>query len=144
MKLSTFIMFILVIAGVFFIYAEMVRETNENIEDTPYLNSSEWEDRYNYVEDLNSTFSPLEEKLKTITDEDTGWFSKLTSGITAIPYVLLIVPTAVFDSLVFGGDLIVGSFTALLIPALILNLAIVALIIWAIIELIKFYNKTDF
>lgn len=142
MKLSTFIVTILVISGIFFVFAEMIRESNDQFPDNS-INSSEWEDRYDYIDDVNETFSPIEIALKTIQDEDEGWFSKLTAGITAIPYALLIVPQAIFGSIVFGGSIIVGFFGVWGVPQKIITLALVMILIWAIFKLVEFFNKTE-
>lgn len=142
MKLSTFVLFILIASGVFYTFALIIYEGNENI-DGNYLNSSEWEEEYDYIDDVNETFAPLEGKLKAISDEDTGWWGKLTAGITAIPYAVLIVPQSIFGSLVFGSSITVGFLTLLVIPATIISLATVYLIIWGIFKLIEFYNKTE-
>lgn len=142
MKLSVFIMIILVISGVFFTFAEMIREgNNEYPENT--INSSAWEEKYDYIDDINETFSPIETALKTIQDEDAGWFSRLTAGITAIPYAILIVPEAIFGSIVFGGEIIVGFFAVWGIPQKIVTLALVFILIWAIFKLVEFFNKTE-
>lgn len=142
MKISTFIIFILIIAGVFFTFAQMSMGVNQQFPESP-LNSSEWENQYNYIEDINDTFAPLQEAFNTIQDENAGWFSKLSEGITAIPYALLIVPQAVFGSLFYGGNIIVSFFTLWALPTLIVTLGLVLLSIWGIFKLIEYYNKTD-
>ena len=142
MKISNFVMLLLIIAGVFFVYAEIMREANQEFEEN-YLNSSEWEDKYDYIDEVNATFSPIEQKLKVIQDEDSGWFSKLTAGITAIPYALLVVPQAFFGSMLFGSKILVGFFGAMNIPQKIVVLGLVMLLIWGIFKLINFYNKTE-
>jgi hypothetical protein len=132
----------LIIAGVFFTYSEIVREGNQTI-DGSSLNSSEWEDKYDYIDNLNGTFSPLEIKLKSISDEDTGWWGKLTSGITAIPYAILIIPQAIFGSSVLASNVILGFFTAMVLPLKIITLGTVFLFIWGIFKLLEVYNKTE-
>lgn len=143
MKISTFVMLILIISGVFFTYAEIVREANQNF-DEQYLNSSEWEENYDFIDDINETYYPIEQKLKKIQDEDEGWFSKLTEGITALPYAILIIPQSVFGSLVFGSKIIVSFLTAMSIPAKIVTLGLVMLLVWGVFKLIEFFNKTEF
>lgn len=141
-KISTFIVFILIASGVFFAYAEMIREANEQYPEN-YINSSEWEEKYDYISDINETINPLEKKLKIIQDEDKGWFSKLTAGITAIPYALLIVPQVLFGSLVFGGAIIIGFLSVWGVAQKIVTLGLVILSIWAIFKLVEFFNKTE-
>lgn len=143
MKISAFVIFILIVAGVVFTYAELVREANEQY-DTNYINSSQWSEEYDYIDEINETVSPLETKLKIITDEDQGWFSRLTSGITAVPYVILIVPQAVFETLGFAASIIVGFFSVWGLPQKIITLALVILAVWGIFKLIEFFNKWEF
>lgn len=143
MKLSTFFIFLLIISGIFFVFAMMVKEANEQFPDESNLNSSEWENKYEFVENINQTISPLETKLKTIQDEDEGWFSKLTAGITAVPYVLLIVPQAVFGSIEFGGYILTDFFSVWMLPSFIATIALVMLLVWAIFKLVSFWNKTE-
>lgn len=142
MKLSGFVILILIIAGVFFTFAQITKEINTQFPDSS-LNSSQWESKYDYIDDVNETFSPLEQSFKTIQDEDAGWFSKLSAGITAIPYALLIVPQAIFGSLVYGGNIVVGFFGVWNLPAKIVTLALVILLIWAIFKLVEYFNKTE-
>ncbi|KKN19473.1 hypothetical protein LCGC14_0945450 [marine sediment metagenome] len=132
---------ILIISGVFFTFAEMIKEQNDNFPNR--INSTEWEDKYDYIDDINETFYPIETKLKTIQDEEAGWFSKLTAGITAIPYAILIMPQAVFGSLLFGGQIVVGFFNVWGLPQKIVTLVLVLILIWGIFKLIEFFNKTE-
>jgi len=141
MKISAFIFMILIISGVFFTFAEMIKEQNDNFPNR--INSTEWEDKYDYIDDINETFYPIETKLKTIQDEEAGWFSKLTAGITAIPYAILIMPQAVFGSLLFGGQIVVGFFNVWGLPQKIVTLVLVLILIWGIFKLIEFFNKTE-
>lgn len=142
MKLSTFVTIILIISGVFFAYAQITKEINTQYPDSS-LNSSEWEDKYDYIEDVNETFAPLESSLKKIQDEDAGWFSKLAEGITALPYAILIVPQAVFGSLVFGGEIATGFLTIWAIPSAIITLGLVLILVWAIFKLVEYFNKYE-
>lgn len=142
MKISAFVFALLIISGIFFMFAEMVREQNENFPDNP-VNSTEWEEKYDFIDDVNDTFNPIEQALKTIQDEDAGWFSKLTAGITAIPFAILIVPQAVFGSMVFGGNIIVGFFGVWGIAPKIVTLGLVLLLVWGIFKLVEFFNKTE-
>lgn len=142
MKISTFTIFVLIISGFFFTYALMVEEANNQFEDTG-LNSSAWEDQYDYIDDINETFSPLEQSLKILQDDEAGWFDKIQEGLAAVPYVLIIVPETVFGSLVFGGEIVVAFFQAWNLPAKIVSLGLVLLLVWAIFKLIEYFNKTE-
>lgn len=142
MKISTFFIFLLVVSGVFFVFAEIIRESNQQFPDSN-INSSEWEDKYEYVEEINDTLTPLADKLKIIQDDESGWFSKLTAGITAIPYAVMLVPQALFGGMEFGGGIMLSIFIVLLIPPMLITIATIILLVWGLFELIKFFNKTD-
>lgn len=143
MKLSTMVFFLLIVAGMFFVFASMVDEANTTFPDQSQLNSSEWATQYDYVDSINDTFFPLEKSLKTLQDENAGWFSKLAEGITAIPYAILIVPQVIFGSLVYGGNMMTGFFTAWGLPQKIIVLGLVILLVWVIFKLIEYFNKTE-
>ena len=101
MKLSTIVLFTLVISAVFFVYAEMVREANDTYTGTTDynpINSSEWDTKYDMVNSVNNTVSPLEEKFKQMQDPDKGFFTKLYLGISAIPYAIILIPETIFNT----------------------------------------------
>lgn len=143
MKISTFFIFILIVSGIFFSFAQMVSEANDQYPDNS-LNSSDWEDNYDYIDDINETISPLENSLKTIQDEDAGWFSKLTAGITAIPYALIIVPQIAFGGMEFGGNIVTDFFSVWGLPQTIATIGIVILLVWGIAKLVSHFNKWEF
>lgn len=142
MKISSFVTIILIIAAVFFIFALMVGEVNDQY-PTSSLNSSEYDSQYDYIGNINDTFFPIESAFRTIQDENAGWFSKLSEGITAIPYALLIIPQALFGSLVYGGNIMVAFFTLWNLPAKIITLGIVILLMWGVFKLVEFFNKSE-
>lgn len=141
MKLSVFVSFMLIVAGVFFIFALMVQESNDQFSDAD-INSSEWEDSYDYVSDLNSTVYPLEQKLRVIQDTESGWFTKLVSGITAVPYAVITFPQVIFGSLEVGGRVTTGFLAALAIPGYIISIVILMILMWALFKLVEFFQRS--
>lgn len=140
MKISTFITLILIISAVFFVMGSMTSEINEYSPEVQ-INDSAWAGRYDYTEDINASIAPIKNSFDTIQDENKGWFSKLTSGIAAIPAAVIAIPKLIFGSLIMGGSLIVGTFTTVGIPfALILTITVMILV-WAIFKLIEIYNR---
>lgn len=137
MKIESAITFLVIIAGVFFIFSLMISESNTQFPDAN-LNSSEWETQYDYVDDINESISPLKEKLDVITEEDTGWFKKITTGITAIPKVVVFVPKAAADTLKFGGSMISDFFVALNFPGKITIIALTLIFIFMIFKVLAF------
>lgn len=142
MKISSVITFMVIIAGIFFVFALMIDEANTQYPDAD-LNSSEWEDQYDYVDNINSSISPLKEKLDVITSEDVGWFKKITTGITAIPKVIVFVPKVTFDTIKFGGNMITDFFVALNFPGKITIIALTLVFIFAIFKLIEFIGNRN-
>ena len=140
MKIESVITFMVIIAGLFFVFALMIEESNTQLPDAG-LNSSEWETQYDYVDNINESISPLKEKLDVITQEDTGWFKKITTGITAIPKVIVFVPKVTFDTLKFGGNMITDFFVALNFPGKVTIIALTIVFIFAIFKLISFIGN---
>lgn len=141
MKISTFVQYTLMVGAVFFIFAIVVSDVNDGYGTE--INKTTWEDEYDYVSDLNSTVSPLEQKFKVIQDEDAGFFTKLTEGITAIPYAVIIFPQVVFGSLEIGGNITTGFLAALAIPGYLITIVILAILIWALFKLLEFFQKSS-
>jgi hypothetical protein len=141
MKFSNFVIFMLIVAGIFFLFALMVSESNEQYPDAN-INSSEWESQYDHVSEINRTVLPLQDKFEVIQDEDKGFFTKLAAGITAIPYAIIIFPQVIFGSLELAGDMSLGFLAALAIPAYIITIVLVIMLVWALFKLIEFFNKT--
>ena len=140
MKIEHAITFLVIIAGIFFIFSLMISESNTQYPDAG-LNSSVWETQHDYVDDINESVFPLKEKLDVITEEDTGWFKKITTGITAIPKVIVFVPKASADTLRFAGNIISDFFVALNFPGKITIIALTLVFIWMIFKLIAFIGN---
>jgi hypothetical protein len=140
MKISVFVSYILVVGAIFFTFALIVTDVNNSYPEAD-INKSEWEDEYDYVSDLNSTISPLEEKFKVIQDENAGFFTKIGAGITAIPYAIIIFPQIVFGSLEIGGKMTTGFLAVLAIPGYLVIVVIISTLIWALFKLVEFFQK---
>lgn len=141
MKISTFVIFFLFVSAIFFMFSMMYNEGNQQFSDIN-ASSAEWNATYDYYSELNETFTPLETKFKTIQDEDAGWFSKLTAGISAIPYAVIIFPQAVFGGLAIGSTITTGFLVALAIPGYLILLALLGFLIWGIIKLVELFTQT--
>jgi len=142
MKISTFIMIILVISGFFFIFGSMSKEAKLYYPDAN-INDSQWYGKYDYVSRVNTSIAPLQTSFETIQDENKGWFTKLTSGIAAIPAAVIAIPTLLFGSFVMGGSLITGLFTTMNVDIYLIILACVMVVVWGIFKLIGMYNRKD-
>lgn len=142
MKLSTFVQYTLIVSAVFFCFALIIGDVN-NAYPEAEINTSEWEDQYDYVSDTNSTIYPLEQKFKVIQDENAGFFTKLTSGISAIPYAVIIVPQVIFGSLETGGNITMGFLMALAIPGYLIVIVVLCTLVWALFKLVGFFQQTE-
>ena len=139
MKISSFIMILLMIGMVFFVFSQMASEANTKY--GPKINNTDWETKYNYVSRVNSTISPLKSSFDNIEDDNIGWFSKLTSGIAAIPRAVIALPALLVSSFSIGGEMISNFATALGVPVFILNIFLTALIVWGIFKLIEAFQR---
>ena len=139
MKISTLISVMVMVSAIFFIFSSMVQESNEQYPEVN-INSSDWEDRYDYVEDINSSVYPIEEKLKVIQDENAGFFTKIGAGITALPYAIIVVPHATFNSISIASKMIIDFFMVFGLPSYIITIALLLLLVWAIFKLVEFFQ----
>lgn len=143
MKISTAFMFLIIVSGIILVYSEMTREANEQFGTYgTYINSSEWETKYDYVDRLNSTLAPLQEKFEVISDPEKGFFSKLVSGIYAIPYAVILVPSAVFQGVSMAGSMTLGFLTALGLPTKILLVATLLIFAWSVFKLLEYFQRS--
>lgn len=144
MKISTLVGFLLIVSAVFFIYALMVSEANDMFgthSGFDEINSSEWDSQYDMVGAVNATITPLETKFKVITDPEEGFFTKLTAGIAAIPYAIMLVPQVLFNTVYLAGVMIVSFATFLNIPPYIQILVVVMTLVWGIFKLLEYFQR---
>ena len=143
MNFSTFITVILLAGGFFFIFAQMTNEA-QDLYPEANINDSQIEGQYDYVNDVNDTISPLQETFKKIEDPEVGWFSKLVSGIAAVPYAIIKIPGLVFSTFGYGGSLVFGILTTFSFPTYLLILVGVMIVVWGITKLISVYHRWVF
>jgi len=155
MKISSAIVFLIIVSAVFTIYGLMVHEANvqysTTIPDYVPLDSSNWSEsgetgvagggKFDFVDRINGTVGPLQDKFKILTNEDEGWFSKLTAGIMAIPYAILLLPNVLWAAISMGGAVITTFLTILGIPSWFIIAGCVMLLIWAVFKLLEFYQR---
>ena len=142
MKISSVITFLAIIGGIIFIMANMVTEGSDKYDIT--INKSDWESSYNYVNDINDSINPLIEDFNKITDtsEDSGgWFTKLVSGISAIPKAIIAIPSVIFSSIVSTKEITGSILKSLKVPSEIILIAFVVISIWVVFKLIEIYQR---
>jgi hypothetical protein len=140
MKLSQFLIFVVAVAGMFFIFGLMSQEASVNYPDSN-INDSEWLGKYDYSEQINESISPLQTAISDIGDDSKGWFSQVTSGIIAIPTAVIALPTLFFQTVANGGRIVAGTFTTLKIPTQLVAIVLIMIFIWVIFKLVEIYNK---
>lgn len=140
MKISGFISLLLVISA-FVIILGLMSEESSNYYPEANINDSEWSGKYNYVSSVNTSIAPLQASFETISDENKGWFSKLTAGISAIPSAVIAVPVLLFKAIGHAGSLLSGTFTTLRIPVELIVIFTITILVWAIFKLMELYNR---
>lgn len=138
MKLSVFLATLLLVGAVFFVFATMIDESNSILGTD--INTSSWKNQYDYATNINATVAPIEAKLKVI-DQDESWFSKLTAGITAIPYAVITFVIGIFAGFSIGGAMATGFLTTLGVPAYIITVVIIMIVTWGIAKLIELLHR---
>jgi len=143
MKLSVMITFVLIISAVFFMFALMVNEGKiDNPDANP--NITEWENQYNYVNDVNDTVAPLIDKLQKVSDPEQGWFVRIVSGIAAVPYFILLVPQVMFGAFIYESQIIISFLGVFAIPAFIVGIVLISLILFIVFKLVEFFQRQPF
>lgn len=140
MKLSQFLIFVVAVAGMFFIFGLMSQEASVNYSDSN-INDSEWLGKYDYSSEINESITPLQTAISNIGDDSKGWFSQVTSGIIAIPTAVIALPVLFFQTVTNGGRIVTGTFTTLKIPAQLIVIVLIMIFIWVIFKLVEIYNK---
>lgn len=144
MKISQLLMFV-VFAGLVFLAFTTVAD-NLNSDYSPkingsLINTSLWDDKYNYTDQVNSSVSPVLENLKDVADSDKGWFTKLASGLIAIPQAFIAFVTLSVQGISFSGSILSNFGTVLGIPQAFVIAVIVVIVILVVTQLLNFFNK---
>ena len=100
-----------------------------------------WEEKYDYVDEINESVISLKEKFDIIGDEDIGWFSKLAAGITAVPIAIVTVPVVLFKTVSYGIIIITSLGEEIGIPSFVIYFAVVAILIIIVFALVSFWHR---
>jgi uncharacterized membrane protein len=138
MKMAAFFMVLALVGAIFFTFLTFANEMNVQYgNENNSINTTAWDNEYDYEDSLNSTIGPLKSRWDLIEDDNKGFFTRISAGITAIPYVLILVPSALFQGITTGSALFVGFFTALAIPGKIISITVLILLMWAVFKLVE-------
>lgn len=146
MKVTTLIIFIVIVGAVFISFNYMADDLNTNyanISGAQQINTSHWSGKYNYTEKVNASIAPLIEDFQKIEDENAGWFSKLASGIVAIPHAVIGFASLAIGSISTMGSLITNMATFVHIPPIIIYSIIIIITLWVLSKLLGFFQKAD-
>lgn len=140
MKISAVVTFIAVIGGLFFIFALMTSEGNQNFPEAN-IDSSNWSTQYDYTARINDSVAPLQSSFEKIQDPDTGWFKAIALGITALPFALTLIPSILFQSFGYAGSLFTGFFSVFNLPKALLLVGIIVMFLWGVFKLVEIYQR---
>ncbi len=139
MKISTFVTILLFVGVIFFIMATMVHEANDKYDIN--INTTLWEGKYDYVQQVNTSVNPLISSVNDIANEDKGWFEKVGAGFTGIIAAVKLLPALVWNTFTMGGGLMNGGLSSIGLPTYLITVFILGLIIWGIFKLIEFFQR---
>lgn len=144
MKISQLLMFVVLAGLVFLAFTTLADNLNNDYStkiNGSLINTSLWEGKYNYTERVNASVSPVLDNLKDVADADSGWFTKLASGLIAIPQAFIAFVTLSVQSVSFTGE-ILGNFASFLgLPQAFVIGVIVLLLVLVVTQLLNFFNK---
>lgn len=137
MRLSGFILMILVVGLIFAIVGSIVSDFETQYPDVE-VNKS-WSSKYDFSSEINEIVSPLKTRFETITD--TGWFSRIEAGITAVPIAIITVPAVLFKTVSYGITIFSGVGADVGIPPAIITFGIIAILVIIIFALVAFWRR---
>lgn len=141
MNTTTVLEFIVMIGLVFFLIGLFVSNINNSYQtvNDNEINQSLWQGKYDYNEEVNQSLGNVKEKFDKITDSETGFFTKLTAGIS-IPFAVLMLPALIFDSLKNLTSFAVDALAILGIPPYIMVIVSILFMIWIIKRLLEYFS----
>lgn len=140
MKISTYIELMLVVGVIFFVFAMMINESAIQYPETN-MTDNEMADKYDFSTQINNSFAPLSSAIQQVGNPDVGFFSKLASGLAAIPYAVILLPSVAIQTLAYGFTLLTGGFIALSVPVYILTVVFIIMLVWVVIKLIEVFQR---
>lgn len=141
MKISVFVVVLLMVGVILFVMVQMVKEAEE-IYDIE-VNKTEWEGKYDYAADINESMQPIKESIDSISDEEKGWLEKVGAGFTGIIAAVTFLPALIWNTGKLGGELITGLGSSLGIPSYLILVFIIMLTVWGIFKLIAFLQRWE-
>jgi hypothetical protein len=97
-------------------------------------------DRYNYINNVNSSFYDISEAANKASDAE-GWWDKLISGGTVIFLAVISVVTSLINSIPLFGGILSLAGDKLGVPSAITSIGFVAIIGAIVIMIVKFVHR---
>lgn len=136
MKITTFLFVILFIGGIVLVAVSNVAQDTSSYYGVD-VNTSLFADKYNYMNEINSSVDPLINSLDDISSQDKGWLEIGVSGFTGIIKAITLIPSILWQSFKLAGAMVTGGLVPIGVPAGIIGVIMVALIIWGVFKLLE-------
>lgn len=141
MKGSSILILVVLIAGFLTIFADFNRGLNDSYSEN-YVNSSEWDSKYDFSNNINGSVSNLKSNFDTITDTEKSWFTRIGAGIVAIPYAVILFPLTIFDGFASFGSILTDLSSDFGVKGKLIGLGLILLIIFAVTKLLEFFQRS--
>ncbi len=139
MKLSGYILIIIMVASLFLMMGSIVNDMNTWYPAVTVDTS--WNNSYSsYATEINKSMYGLQTSLEKIGDAN-GWFSAVVSGITAIPKAITTIPKVIFQSMGFGINILSDTAQEIGIPPVIVAMGIISLIVIIMFAIVSFWQR---
>lgn len=141
MKLSGFIMVVLIIGLAFAIIGSIVGDMEQAYPEID-VNTS-WETGYNYTGDIEAAINPLKTQFEILGDEEEAWFpKKLVAIVAAIPAAIISIPAVIIVTMAHGVSIMSKAGSEVGIPPFVISIGIVALTIIIIFAIASFWHRS--
>lgn len=142
MKITTVMTFIVLVGIIMLGFKSLSSDLNTSYNDNQ-INTSKWDTKYNKIEDVNGSVGKLVDKFQKITDEDAGFFTKIGSGIVAIPYAVILFPLIALEGAATLVTIMTTAAADFGVPPQIVVGFIVLITIFIVAKLLEYFQKTQ-
>ncbi len=130
----------LAVGVIFFVFGMMINESAINYPEAN-MTDGNMTSKYDFSKSINSSFYPIQNAIESVTNPDIGFFGKIVSGLAAMPYAVILLPSVAIKTLAYGITLLTGGFVALGVSVYILLVAFIMMIVWVVFKLIEIFQR---
>jgi hypothetical protein len=141
MKISVFIFFLVMVAGILFIFGQAINEGNSMYGTS--INKSEWETQYDFSDNIKEDIDPLKTSFETLQDENKGILTKIGAGLVAIPYAIFLIPKILFETIFMAGTMVTGFASALNLPLKLVVIITLGILVWGVFKLAEMFQRSN-